>query len=610
MFLAKFVERILLATRDWFWNYPNNLLFSKHSLFNNIISFYKKSRPFSHIVLIVALSVIVDFFVVIKADAILRINKDTFIEGVVVGQDEKGDLQQVGFINPLIITNIQIKRDIAELVYESLLKIDQKGDISLVLAESYADLGDGKTFRFKLKENVYWHDGVEFTADDVIETFNLLSNLEFGQQTSSVYSKAATKIIARKIDKYRVEFSFKDKNSVIPNFFEIMTFKIMPAHKIKDLSVNNIIYSTPDINRHPIGTGPFQVISLNGDQIVLYANQLYRNKPTIKKFIFKLYKSQDKALQDLKTGQIHSMVALTSDVIQDVLSYPNLKIHKSNVIYNQYWALYLNLGNSGNVALKDKKVRQALAYAINKQMITDSVVDLAVSAHGPIPETSFAFKNYDVYKQNLQKAKNLLDEAGWKLNSESLRQKDGKVLELNFVYVKNFDRDKVVKVISEDLQSLGIKVNIITGTINEVNNNYVLPAYFDILLYGVSTFIDPDRYELFHSSQIGYPNLNISSYKSEEQTTIIKNGKKERIPKVDYALEKGRSLLDKTARKKQYDDFQRMLMDDVPVIFLYHPVFVYITSTRMQNIEMDRMIFLEDRFNNVVNWKIKVGGLV
>ncbi len=612
MAIFSFFEKILIDIRNFFWEYPDLLFFSKNSLTKRVSIAYLKSRPFSHALLLIVGFLAISLAMITNVDAFLRINTDTFIEGVVVGENDNGELQKVISINPLIVTNIQIKRDIIELVYEPLLRIDQNGDVQLVLAESYADLGDSKVFRFKLRENVRWHDGSEFTADDVVATFKLLSNLEYGQQTSSVYSKAATKIDIKKIDKYRVEFSLKDKNTVMPNFFEVIAFKILPASKIDELNVNNIIYAEPQINRKPIGTGPFKVLSLNGDKITMYANENYYNgKPNLKKVIFRLYKDQNQAINDLKTGQIHAMVGLTSDSIQDIQTYPNLAIHSSNVIYNQYWALYFNLSDSGNETLKDLKVRQAINYAINKQLVSEALVDLATPAKGPIPETSFAFYDYDVYSQSLEKANDLLEEAGWILeDGQNYRKKDGKILEFNFVYVKNFDRDKIVKVIQDDLKSVGIKLNLISGTISEVNNNYVLPSYFDILLYGVSTFIDPDRYELFHSSQIGYPNLNISSYKSEEQTTRIKDGKKERIPEVDYRLERGRSFLDEEARKKEYKEFQRIVLSESPVIFLYHPVFTYITNKRVTGINMDKMTALEDRFHGIINWKIEISDVV
>ena len=324
--------------------------------------------------------------------------------------------------------------------------------------------------------------------------------------------------------------------------------------------------------------------------------------------IFRLYKDQEQAVSDLKTGQIHALTGVNSDSVQELSVIPNLKIYRSNVIYNQYWGLYFNLADQNKSSVKEVKVRQAISSAINKNFINEALVGSAIEAKGPIPETSFAFSKSEKYVYNIKSAKTLLDRAGWKVvKGQKYRMSSkGVVLELNLVYVKNIDRDKLVEVIQRDLAAVGIKVNPVAKTISEVNNDYVLPGFFDILLYGVSTFIDPDRYELFHSSQIGYPNLNISSYKSKEETVVIKGGKKQRVPEVDYLLEKGRSVSDKGVRKIEYENFQEIVMEELPVIYLYHPVYTYVVNKRVAGLVLEDMVTLEDRYNEVNAWYISV----
>lgn len=611
MFLLRLYQIIgegLMGVREWFWDYPDKIFFGRNSFSKNLKYFYLRSRPFSHAFVTLLIFLVVGLVSIQDISAVLRIHDDALIEGVIVGQDEDGELLRVASMNPLIVTNIQLKRDISELVYEPLLKVNQQNDKTLVLAESYADTGDGKVYRFKLKENVKWHDGEDFNADDVVATFELLKTLEYASQTSSVYSKAATKINVTKIDDYRVEFSLIDKDAVIPNFFEVMSFKVLPEHLMGDLNSSNIVYPTPNINRNPIGTGPFMVGPLNRGQVELTRFESYHDENAkLKKIIFKLFKEQEQAITELKTGQIHSLIGINSDSVQELSTVPNMKINKSNVIYNQYWGLYFNLSDQTKPVLKDKGVRQAIDRAINKKLIAEALVGSAVVADGPIPQTSFAYA--DSVKRPLfsyEEAESLLDKAGWKENTQGIRTKDGEILSLDLVYVKNTDRDKVVDLIEEDLLNVGIEVNPIAKTINEVNNDHLLPSQFDILLYGVSTFLDPDRYELFHSSQIGYPNLNIASYKSEEETTIIESGEKKRIPKVDQVLEKGRSIIDEKARAEEYEIFQRIVLDEMPVSYLYHPVYTYITNKRVENVVLTDMTALEDRFNTVTQWEIGI----
>lgn len=604
------IESFLLWIRDLVWQYPDTLFFGEYSLTKSTAVGYRQSRPFSHIFLTLVIFVVIGSLALGNIAAFLQINQNTLIEGVVVGQTEEGDLQKVVSVNPLIVTNVQLRRDIAELVYEPLLRVNQDNEKIMVLAESYADIGEGKTYRFKLREGVKWHDGEDFNADDVVATFNLLNSLEYGNQTSSVYSKAATKINITKIDDYRVEFSLKDKNSVIPNFFEVISFKILPEHLMEDLNANTILFPTPFLNLHPVGTGPFISGPLNLNRVELKKNyDYYQDEAKLEKIVFKLYKEQNQAVQDLQSGQIHSIIGINTDSIQKLSTVPNLAVNKSNVFYNQYWGLYFNLSESGNPLLKETKLRQAIAKSINKRILAETLVESAVVADGPIPQTSFAYaKDVDRVDFDTAEASKLLDSLGWTMKAgDKYRMKKGEVLEFNIVYVQNPDRDKVVEVITRDLEQVGIRIVPVAKTISEVNNDHLLPSFFDILLYGVSTFIDPDRYELFHSSQIGYPNLNIASYKSEEETTSIVNGKKERLPEVDYVLERGRSLIDEDARAEQYKVFQEIVLSELPVVYLYHPVYNYITNKRVKGLHLDNMTSLEDRFDGVTGWYIEVG---
>ncbi len=611
MFIIKLYQRIekfLVNVRDVVWNYPDSVFFDKDSLIRSFNRFYFKSRPFSHVALILLTFLLIGGMAINDITAVLRIHTDTLKEGVVVGQDEDGELLRVVSLNPLIITNVQLKRDIAELVYEPLLRVNQEGERKLVLAESYADIGEGKSYRFKLKEGVLWHDGQEFNADDVIATFELLKTLEFASQTSSVYSKAATKINATKIDDYRVEFSLIDQNSVIPNFFEVLAFKILPEHLMSDLDATNIIYPVPKLNRNPVGTGKFTVGSLNSDKVILKRfEQYHSDKPLLHVVEFKLFKDQHQAVSELQSGQIHSLIGINSENIKNLSVVPNLRINKSNVIYNQYWAMYFNMSDQGTFILKDDKVRRAIAYAINKKFMIEGLVGSALEADGPIPKTSFAYAD-DIARLNFDQeaANKLLDEAGWVMQENGIRAKAEDTLSLNIVYVHNPDRDKLVELIKDDLKSVGIEIVPTPKTINEVNNDHLLPSRFDILLYGVSTFIDPDRFELFHSSQIGYPNLNISSYVSQDETTVIRQGVTARVPRIDLALEKGRSIIDQQARKKEYHTFQDIVMKEMPVVYLYHPIYTYITNKRVQNVILQDMTSLEDRFNNIHQWYIEI----
>ena len=149
------IETFLIQIRDYFWNYPDRFFLGESSFVAQFRQFFLKSRPFSHIFLNFFLLTLLLFFVSRDISAVLMIDTDTMVEGVIVGQTQEGKVQTVDFLNPLIVTNMQLKRDIAELVYEPLIKVNQDGTLTKVLAENVIDVGDGKKFRIKLREDVY-----------------------------------------------------------------------------------------------------------------------------------------------------------------------------------------------------------------------------------------------------------------------------------------------------------------------------------------------------------------------------------------------------------------------------------------------------------------------
>jgi peptide/nickel transport system substrate-binding protein len=209
------------------------------------------------------------------------------------------------------------------------------------------------------------------------------------------------------------------------------------------------------------------------------------------------------------------------------------------------------------------------------------------------------------YRYDVTVANQLLDRAGWILNPEtSVREKAGQKLSFKLSYADNYDRRKVVESIRQDLQLMGIELLPDERQLKDLTTNVVTPKLFDALLFGISTFTDPDRFELFHSNE----KLNLSSYQGTDETVKIEGNATVRVPRVDRLLEQGRSfdpLLAKDKRKETYDRVQDLIADDVPAVFLYHPQFVYFTNNRVEGVVMEQVSNLEQRFRNISGWTIR-----
>ncbi len=600
------LSKLIYTIRDTLWVYPDAAFFNDDALTKNFRKFYLQSRPYSHFASSVLVIMLITSLAFIDVNAVLSLDNDTFIEGQVVGVDAQGNLQKLGRVSPLVNTTVQAEKDLIELIYQSLLRVNQNGKIEPVLIEDYVEIDQGEIYRFKLKDNVYWQDGEKLSTRDVNATFNLLKELETDPKTSTIYSRAAVQLNLEVIDDLSFELHFKP-GSVIPGFFEAIAFKILPAHRMSDLNARNITTTDPLINRKPIGTGPYKLVRVVDNTIILTGNKYYDQELSFNQVLFKLYPDEKTAVDALRSGQIHALSSPSIEYLEELRSLENVEVHGSNYLSNQYWALYFNLSESGPAFFKDQKVRAGISSAVNRQEIIAELEGFGKEALGPIPDTSFAYLQTSSYTFDSEKSKKLLDEAGWKLNAgKTVRSKDGVDLKFDIVLVDNLDRRQVAEVIQRNLADVGVEVTLTKKSLEDVAFQHIIPRSFEMLLYGVQTFTDPDRYNLFHSSQAVQPGLNIASYTSPSQVSVVRDSKIVKIPEVDDALDNGRKFINVDARKKEYNTFQRVLAADVPVIFLYHPVEVYVVNKRVKNINLVDLNNNSERFRSIMDWEIDI----
>lgn len=607
----------LLQLRDNFWHYPYALFIGKRSMAGRLSLLYSETRPFSHALLVLVVFITLAATLATQLEAVLGFNQNTFIEGVVVGVDPSGKPNGPSKLNPLQVVSPQVDKDIMELIYEPLIRVDESGAIIPVLAESYTQekTAQGVTYRFSLRQNVRWHDGKKLTTKDVAATFNLIKELG-GSEVSNVYSgKASTNIELEILDDHI--FRFKLADGVLPNFFEIITFKIVPAHKIEQYR-NAFILLTGVEELVSVGTGPYILNKIEEERVILTANpNYYRGEPNIEKFIFQLLGTPQDATKAIKTGRVHGLANIDRDILAEVSDNENYELNFSDPVYTQYWGLYFNLSDRGNKLLKNKAIRQIFSYGVNRDLAIKAALENAKAAYGSIPPTSpYYSKDFQQVKYNRNEALKLLEKQGWKLeeyNDEvtgqrvKVQTKNGSRLIFSLAFVDNPDRKQFVSSIKADLEAIGIIIRprvlqpqqLVTVRLNQD---------FDLLLFGVSTFVDPDRYEFFHSSQVVANNgLNLSGYTSEETVVVIDEDKRRavRVPEVDNVLDEGRKLTTLKDRKERYTRFQQILAQEVPVIFLYHPTVRYLVSDRVKNVKLSEARFTESRFQNVYQWEIK-----
>lgn len=619
------IEQGLYFLRDLLWNYPDTLFFGKDSFRAKSLVVYGAFRPHSHFVLaaVIMLAVLIFGYTVSTAQA-----NTILVEAVVVGTNTDGTIQTPTFINPLIPSRTQLERDINELVYEPLIRYNADGTIQNVLAERVLRFEEGSRYGFDLRANAQWHDGSNLSVDDVFATLQLLRSLdetrfdslalqvvkqvawERGGQYSVLLCTLPTADLERfsRGELTRPCSSAIENRPVFANFLEVIAVKIMPAKYIQLINSDNIATNSPLINRNPIGTGPFRFAGDTDDVYSLARFDNYHSElPEIRGIRFRLYESEDAALKALENGEVHAYATFVTSGMSEIRQFPNVKVNLSNVIQNQYWAIYFNLReNAAPAYLRQKEIRQAINFATDRSLIISSLFDVGQPAQGPIARDS-VFNNTAVNwaEHNTDRAKELITAAGWQQNAEGIFEKDGQRLQIILSYVPTLERQKVIDALSLSWKAAGIELieNRLTDrdTINAAANE----KQFTAIIYSVQTYLDPDRFELFHSSQVGA--LNLSGYIGSQTRKAIRDRQTVDIPEVDFLLESARGLNPQEAQERRielYKEFQQLLFDDMPAVFLYRPQFIYYTQRRVDQIKIDNALNLEQRFLQIAQWAI------
>jgi len=471
--------------------------------------------------------------------------KPTFIEGV-VGTPV--------YPNPIFDTT-QTQRDISGLVYRGLAKIKTSGELELDLAERFEKRTD-KEYVFYLKKDVFWHDGTQFTADDVVYTVVTAQDPQFKSSISSNFKG----VVAEKIDAYTVKFSLEEPFSPFP---QAATIGIIPKH----VSLKNF---------KPVGTGLFKVKKIDSTKIILANEKL--------NLVFKFYSSIQDAKNALRLGEIHALGGVSPQEAQELERFGGKHIYSKPLSFRQV-VVFFNLNNEN---LKSKDFRQGLAYLIDKKELLETIDGSSAEVStSQLPLFSWVGKQTEMFPRDLKKAKDNLQKAGLKLNNNVWMNDRGQVT-ISVTSVDDPELNSVVNFLQNSWNQYGVKTssNIISP---ETLRNDILPSRnFEVLVDFQKISPDPDQYVLWHSTQTN--NANITGVKSA---------------KLDKILEDARVISNEEKRKEKYKLFTQLLLDEAPAIFLYYPQYYWAVSQKVAGIDLLDFTNSGDRFNSYSNWKIR-----
>lgn len=473
-----------------------------------------------------------------------------------------GSIGDASNLIPLLSSD-STSHEISSMVFNGLVKYDKNLNIVGDLAESWELSKGGLVITFRLRKGVTWHDSRPFTAQDVLFTYQVTID----PKTPTAYSGDFLKVKkAEVLDDFTFRVTY-DK----PFAPALMSWgsAILPKHLLagKDITASPLA-------RHPIGTGPYMFKEwVPGQKIVLISNPDYfEGRPYIDGNIMRIIPDTATMFLELRANGIDRMNLTPLQYTRQTES----NLFRNN--YNKYRYLsfsYTYLGyNLVNPLFSDKRVRQAIAYGINKDEIIQGILlGLGKAATGPYKPGTWVYNpNVKTYSYDPRKARELLAEAGWKdTNGDGILEKDGQPFVFEIITNQGNDiRAKCAEIIQRHLAELGIKVKIRVLEWAAFVNDFINKRRFDATILGWTIPLDPDIYDVWHSSKTGAQELNFISYKNEE---------------VDTLIEKGRGTFDQQERKKYYDRIQEILAEEQPYTFLYVPDALPIVHARFRGIE-------------------------
>jgi peptide/nickel transport system substrate-binding protein len=453
--------------------------------------------------------------------------------------------------------------EVAGNIYNGLVKYDKDFNIVPDLAESWEIKNDGKTIIFHLRKDVLWHDGKPFTAKDVMFSYKIIID----PKTPTAYAEKYKEVkSARIIDDYTFEVNYE--KPFAPGLISWGGLQALPEHLLKGKDI-----TTTPLSRAPVGTGPYKFKSWKtGDRIVLEAfDKYFEGRPYISGMVFRVIPDQSTQFMELKAQNI-DMMGLTP--LQYIRQTDTPDFKKNYTKYKYLSDIYTYLGfNQRRPPFNDKKVRQAIAYAIDKNEIIKGVLmGLGMEATGPYkPGTVWYNANVKKYPYDPAKAMQLLKEAGFAdSNADGIVEKNGKPFEITIITNQgNSLREKTAQIIQQRLGKVGIKVNIRIVEWTSFIKEFVDKYNFDAIILGFNILQDPDCYAVWHSSNAVPGNLNLASFKNAD---------------VDRLIDEGRHTFDEKKRKVCYDRIQEILADEQPFVFLYIPLSLPIVSSRIEGI--------------------------
>jgi peptide/nickel transport system substrate-binding protein len=495
----------------------------------------------------------------------------TYIEGVAGNPS---------LINPILCQSNPIDQDLVALIFTGLTRATEKGEIVPDLAERWEVSPDGTVYTFYLRQDVLWHDGAPFAADDVAFTMHAMQHPDFPGWP--YLADLWRTVVVDKVDSHTIRFTLREP---FAPFLDYTTIGILPYHVLGNMAIG--VLGESKFNAAPIGTGPFKVGEISARRFNLVANpDYYGARPYLDRIGFIFYPNESAVFEARQRGEVAGIARVLPEYLDDVAADDGLTLLSAPI--SGYNLVVLNLDKG---IFQERAVRQALMWALDRQALVDDVLGgQGIVMHSPILPHSWAYdENIRHYSRDLSKSVELLEGADWfDDDGDGIRERGS--LKLEFELLTNDDpaRMAMAEGISRQLAEVGVAARLEIIPWEELAGQRLRLRQYDAALIAWQDLPpDPDPYPYWHSSQASEDGANFANYISEE---------------ADALLEEARLTSDQARRLELYRRFQARFVEDVPSLLLYQPVYNYAVDAGVHDVQLGPMIGSSDRFRTVTSW--------
>ncbi len=494
-------------------------------------------------------------------------------------------------LNPALAQETTSTNAIGDL-FLGLTKINLKTmEVEPSLAERWEVSEDGKVWIFYLRKNVKWSDGVPFTADDVVFTYNqIYYNDKIPSTARDILTINGKKIKVEKVDKYTVKFTLPDK---FAPFLRAVGEVILPKHKLEKYVKEGNFNSAWNVNTPPseiVGTGPYIMKEYaKGQKIVYEKNPFYYEKdvPYIKKKIGIIVQDPDTALLKFSRGEVDIMGVRIQDLQYVFNIDKDIKIFDLGSTPSTTFLVF-NQNPEAKIPkykikwFRNKIFRRAISHAIDREGICYLVYNgLAKPLYTPITEANRPYYiegYYPTFEYDLEKARSLLESIGFKDRDGDgyLEDEEGHTLEFTLLTnAGNKERETIGNIIKEDLKKIGIKVNFLPVDFNSLVTRLTSPPYeWEAVIIGLTGSMDPHfGRNVWHSSGL----LHMWNPRQEKPSTDWER-------KVDELFDRGAVELDPKKRVEIYREAFKIITEEQPMIFIATPKSIMAVYDKFENV--------------------------